>query len=221
MRESKKAEKIDKIILAAEKVFSRLGFKNAKMEDIAEASNITKVTVYSYFQSKENLYMAITYKAMEALNYTYADVIKAHRDKNGLESSLLLIQAFMEFCEKHYLYSEALLDYFSLIRSGRSKFTDALKESVYFRKSQDIQNVAFKYVLQEIERGKRDGSIKADLDAAVATLIGWTSGLGYAKLISASGGGMTSLLNVNLKELKKVKIEIARNNMKNPDGQKS
>lgn len=215
MRESKKAEKIEKIILAAEKVFSRLGFKNAKMEDIAEASKITKVTVYSYFQSKENLYMAVTFKAMEALNYTYADIIKTHKDKDGLETSLLLINSFMEFCEEHYLYSEALLDYFSLIRAGRSKFTDALKESLYFRKAQDIQNVAFKYVLQEIERGKRDGSIKPDLDAAMATLIGWTSGLGYAKVISASGSSTTSLLNVNLKELKRVKIEIARNNMSN------
>jgi AcrR family transcriptional regulator len=215
MRESKKAEKIEKIIDAAEEVFSNLGFKNAKMEDIAEASEITKVTLYSYFQSKENLYMAITHRAMETLNFTYAKVIKEHEKENGLEVSLHLIEAFMGFCEENYLYSEALLDYFSLIRSGRSKFTDALKESVYFKKAQDIQNVAFKYVIYEIERGKKDGSIKPDLDSSIATLIGWTSGLGYAKVISATGSNTSSLLNVDLKELKRVKIEIARNNMNN------
>jgi len=215
MKSEKRQEKENLIIEGAEKVFKAVGFKNAKMEDIALASEMTKVTLYSYFQSKENLYMAITYKAMQSLNLTYDKTIKKHSKENGLETSLALIKSFMDFCEENYLYSEALLDYFSLIRSGSSKFTDALKESSFFKRSQGIQNVAFKMVIGEIERGKKDGSIKQGLDSAIATLIAWTSCIGYAKVLSATGGNTAVLLNVNLKELKEVKIQIARNTMSN------
>lgn len=210
MKASKKAKKEERIIRSAEKVFQRLGYKNSKMEDIAEASGITKVTLYSYFQSKENLYMAITYHAMLSLNSFYIDICAKHKKEKGLISTLALIEGFMDFCEQNYLYSEALLDYFSLIRSGSSTFTDALKESIYFKKAQNIQNEAFKYVIAEIERGKEDGSISSDLDAAVITLIGWTSGIGYAKVVSASGGTKTNILNVDLAEVKKIKIGLAR-----------
>ncbi len=34
------------------------------MEDIALDAGITKVTLYSYFKSKDNLIMAVTYKAL-------------------------------------------------------------------------------------------------------------------------------------------------------------
>jgi len=210
MKASKKAKKEEKIIRSAEKVFSNLGYKNSKMEDIAEASGITKVTLYSYFQSKENLYMAITYHAMLSLNKFYIEICKKHKKDKGITSTLALIEGFMNFCEQYYLYSEALLDYFSLIRSGSSTFTDALKESVYFKKAQNIQNEAFKYVIAEIERGKEDGSISSELDSAVITLIGWTSGIGYAKVVSASGSRKTNILNVDLAEIKKIKISLAR-----------
>ena len=72
-----------------------------------------------------------------------------------------------------------------------------------------------KLVLGEIERGKKDGSVKQGLDSAISTLIAWTSGIGYAKVISATGSNTTVLLNVNLKELKEVKIQIARDTMTN------
>ncbi len=215
MRASKKAEKEEKIISAAEFVLMKLGFKNAKMEDIAKACDITKVTLYSYFQSKENLYMAITYKAMSLLNEKYRKIVKANKDESGLESSLKLIRGFMDFCEQNYLYSEALLDYFSLIRSGSSKFTEAINESSYFKLCQKIQNEAFKIVLKEVDRGKYDGSIKSGLDSAIATLIAWTAAVGYAKVMSSTPGETAMLLNVDLKELKEVKIQIARNTMSN------
>ena len=76
MKEDKKIKKEQFIIESAERVFEKVGFKNAKMDDIAAAAGITKVTLYSYFQSKENLYLAITYNALSALNEVYLQTIK-------------------------------------------------------------------------------------------------------------------------------------------------
>lgn len=209
MREAKRALKKNHIVATAEKVFSRLGFKNAKMEDIAAECGITKVTLYTYFQSKENLYAAMTYEAMTSLINGYDQIITKHKNENGLNSSLSLIEFFMEFCEQNTLYAEALMDHFSIIRSGKFKMTEAIKESEYFKKSEELQTRPFKLVSQEIQRGIDDGSINEEIDPMVATLLAWSSGIGYAKIIASSGE--TSLFfNISLNELKIHNIEIAK-----------
>lgn len=214
MRDNKRIEKEAKLIDAAEKVFSSVGFKNAKMEDIAAKAGITKVTLYSYFQSKENLYMAVTYKALQLLIDHYYKTIDEHRNKNGKESSVALLETFMDFCENNFLYSEALLDYFALVRSTSrgaddSKLTDAIKESMYYNKLQDIQNLPFKLSVKEIERGKKDGSILSSIDPMFFTLHGWTTVIGYVKVIAASGKSATPLFNVSLQNLKAYNLKLA------------
>ena len=204
MKESKRTQKEENILIAAEKVFGKYGFKNAKMDQIAKHAGITKVTLYSYYQSKENLYMAITYKALSKLTEEYYTIIDQYKSKSGLNSVLALSEAFMDFCEDNYLYSETLIEYFTLNRStsmgtDEHKLTEGLKESIYYLKLQDIQNIPFKLIVKEIERGKVDGSIKPEIDSMLYTLHGWTSVIGYIKIISSAGDVATPIFQVNLK----------------------
>lgn len=185
------------------------------MDDIAAAAGITKVTLYSYFQSKENLYMAITYQAMSALNNVYKAAIEENAGKSGLESTLSLLKTFMDFCEHNYFYSEVLLEYFSIVRSTSAgkyedKLTVAVKDSPFFYQLQELHNLPFKWTVKEIERGKKDGSIKTNLDSMLCTLHGWTTVVGYVKILSASGANASPLFNVNLKDLKDLHLKLAR-----------
>ena len=215
MKDTKKLIKGGLIIESAEKVFAAVGFKNAKMEDIAAEAGITKVTLYSYFQSKENLYLALTYRALQALVEKYYHVVDEYKTKSGLEGTIALLEAFMDFCEDNYLYSEALLDYFAMVRStsgglDESKLTEATKDSIYYMKLQDLQNLPFKLTVKEIERGKRDGSILTAIDPMFHTLHGWTMVIGYVKVIAASGASTTPLFNVSLKDLKNFNLKLAQ-----------
>ncbi len=220
MRDSKKLLKEKGIISAAEKIFASVGFKNAKMDDIAESAGITKVTLYSYFQSKENLYLAIAHKALQLLNEKYYQIIDENKNSSGLDSALDLMEYFMLFCEKNYLYSEALLDYFSMIRSSAddsktARLTDATKESIYFMRLQDIHNLPFKLIIKEILRGQEDGSIKKDIDPMLHTLFGWTTIVGYVKVLAAGGGNSLQLFHVDLQDLKKYNLDLARRLLSN------
>ncbi len=215
MNYNKKNQKESNIILAAEHVFGEVGFKNAKMEDIAGKAGITKVTLYTYFQSKENLYLAVTHKALQLLIERYYDTIDKYKDEHGIECVIAIFDAFMTFCEQNYLYSEALLEYFALVRStsygfDEAKLTEAVKDSIYYVKLQDMHNLPFKLTVKEIERGKKDGSIISSVDPMLSTLYGWTTVVGYVKVISASGKNATPLFNVSLKDLKELNLRIAR-----------
>lgn len=215
MKDKKKTLKESAIISAAEEVFGEVGFKNAKMEDIALKAGITKVTLYTYFQSKENLYLAVTYKALQLLIEKYYETIDKSRENTGLESVLAILDGFMTFCEQNYLYSEVLLEYFAVVRStsdgtNEAKLTEAVKDSIYYVKLQDLQNLPFKLTVKEIERGKKDGSIISTLDPMLTTLHGWTMVIGYAKVMSASGTNATPLFNVSLRDLKALNLKLAK-----------
>ena len=52
-------ERKDQIMNAAEEVFTRKGFSNARMDDIAEETGLSKGTLYLYYKSKDDLIIAI------------------------------------------------------------------------------------------------------------------------------------------------------------------
>lgn len=213
-------KKENTIIDAAEQVFGQYGYKNARMEEVSKLAGITKVTLYSYFQSKENLYMAVTYRALQSLADSYNRCIKSLSGEDGLTISVCLMENFMNFCNEHYLYSEALLDYFSLIRSTSSvsdelKMTEALKESTYFSKVQELHNLPFKIYAKEIQRGIEDGSIKPTIDPMFQTLHTWTSVVGYVKVNAASGDASMPLFSLSLTDLKGYILNLKREILKN------
>lgn len=49
----------EQILAAATEVFSRKGFSDARMEDIADETGVSKATLYLYFDSKDDLITAI------------------------------------------------------------------------------------------------------------------------------------------------------------------
>ena len=52
-------ERKDQILNAAEEVFNQKGLDNARMDDIAEETGLSKGTLYLYFKSKDDLIAAI------------------------------------------------------------------------------------------------------------------------------------------------------------------
>ena len=213
---AKRQKKEKNIIKAAEQIFADSGFYNAKMDDIAQSAGITKVTLYSYFQSKENLYLAIIYKGFQVLTEIFYNVINDNRYNTGYDSTMAIFNSFYEFCESNFLYSEAILDYFSIIRNTvrTDNANQDIRESIFFLKLQDIQTIPLKLTAKEIIRGKKDGSITADIDPMLSTIQGWTMVVGYIKLLIASGSKGSTLMSVDLKSLKTLSLDMAKNSLK-------
>ncbi len=207
--------KQDNIIDAAESVFSKKGFRNTKMDEIASEAGITKVTLYSYFQSKENLYLAITYRAVCSITEAYKATIKEYELETGLDTSIALMETFMNFCEENFLYSEALLDYFSLVRStdsgtNKHKFTTALSESKYFKKIQEVQNAPFKLSAIQIERGQKDKSIQNQEAPMMIALHAWVISIGFTKTLAYSGTSSIPIFKITPEQLKTYILDSAR-----------
>ncbi len=90
--------------------------------------------------------MAVTYRALQSLNEYLYRSLEHDREKNGLEKVMGLVKTYLDFCDEHFLYAEVILDYMKLNRSSKfgrdqAKLTTAMKESMYYRRVQDIQNL--------------------------------------------------------------------------------
>src|ERR1019366_2412447 len=71
------------ILEAARSVFARKGFNAATVDDIAEAAGLAKGTVYIYFPSKRDVYLATLRQGLEALQEEVRRSMDAEPDVAG------------------------------------------------------------------------------------------------------------------------------------------
>jgi len=107
-REREKLIRREIILEAAEGLFEIKGFETTTVDEIASSAELGKGTIYSYFRSKEEIYIAILEKglnvlmekcrqaiggsnsATEALNNLYLTFVKYHQEHQGFIETLIL-----------------------------------------------------------------------------------------------------------------------------------
>jgi len=75
------AEEIDRkerVVNAAWEVFARFGYLKASMNDIAIAANVSKSVLFKYYQTKENLYRTVFWRAADEIAAADAEAIAQH-----------------------------------------------------------------------------------------------------------------------------------------------
>ena len=96
------------IIEAAEKLFLSKGYEDTTMDQIANESEFSKGTLYNYFKSKDDLYLAIGTKSYEIL-IDYTKNLIENKDP-GLEQLKAVGYAYYEFTKNYPGYSHIFHD---------------------------------------------------------------------------------------------------------------
>jgi AcrR family transcriptional regulator len=107
-REREQQMRREVIMTAAQKLFSQKGFELTTVDEIAGEAELGKGTIYSYFKSKDEIYIAILEKgldllrermngviaegksATETLYGLYDTFIQYHRERRGLIETLFV-----------------------------------------------------------------------------------------------------------------------------------
>ena len=88
-----KEEVRKRIVAAAHEIFHEKGYANTKMSDIAVAMGVTKPTIYHYFDTKENLFVAVAEferKKLEEL------IIESFSERNFVDGAAIFFDTVME-----------------------------------------------------------------------------------------------------------------------------
>src|SRR5438093_937347 len=71
------------LLEAAAAVFAARGFHGASLDEIAEAAGFTKGAIYSHFQSKADLFLALQKERQDAMLEQFFAAAREHGDDAG------------------------------------------------------------------------------------------------------------------------------------------
>jgi AcrR family transcriptional regulator len=91
-------EREERMLGAGERIFGARGFRAASMDEIAEASGITKALLYQYFGSKEGLYEACVERARARLFDRLEH--EAERAANPLARIRAVVRTYFDYLDE-------------------------------------------------------------------------------------------------------------------------
>lgn len=160
------------LLEAAAAVFSRKGFANARISDIAVEAGVGKGTVYEYFDSKEELFLEVFRHLDVEFQRRLADRVAGADSACGRLQALF--EAGAEFMEAQPELYAMTLDFWAAVREGelREDFSRTFLEALagYRRLTEDI-----------LRRGQASGELGSHFDPASAALfiVATLDGLGF------------------------------------------
>ena len=174
----------EQIIQAAEEVIFSVGYEQAKMKDIAQKAELSKGTLYLYFDSKEELYMAIFSRGMDILRKEIGEVLT--RDLSGIEMIREMGEAYIRFVREHPNYFHVLLHYETIQAQQVKDERNSAMEQICRKHVHDV----FTYEKRALQIGMQDGSIDDRHDPHLLALQIWGSIRGITQLFQMSGNGV-------------------------------
>jgi len=159
-RKRERERRASEIIDSAEKFFFKKGFTKTTMDEIAAELELTKPALYRYFTNKEDLFFAVVHRGSQILS----NLMKEEADSRdiGLEKILATGYAYWKFYNQYPDYCRVMLD-------ARNIYPECL-DAPYFQKMREHGQSYLEIMFEAIEVGKKDGSVRDDIDTFLTAL---------------------------------------------------
>jgi TetR/AcrR family transcriptional regulator len=174
-REREKEERRQSILRAAREVFFRDGFHRATVDDVAERAEVSKGTVYLYFESKETILARLL---LEGLDELLEELERAYAAAEPLAADERLRQlgrAYLRFFEEKPEYFQLLM------ATDRGRFQDSVAPETY----QEVLSASLEgldWVVRTIQQGIDEGVFhRCDVRPAASIL--WATLNGVLELM--------------------------------------
>jgi TetR/AcrR family fatty acid metabolism transcriptional regulator len=99
------ADKRDRILTAAERIFARHGFFAAKVSDVAKEAGVADGTIYLYFKSKDDLLISLFERRMQQLNTALKDATAGKSPRDQLRA---FVRTYLQLVSEEPAAAEVL-----------------------------------------------------------------------------------------------------------------
>ncbi|MBM4161377.1 MAG: TetR/AcrR family transcriptional regulator [Ignavibacteria bacterium] len=191
-KEREKEQRREEIFNAARRVFFQKGLQAATMDEIAEAAELSKGTLYLYHKSKEDLYLAVMVRGIETLREMFLRSTAAAQ--STVEHVRGLAGAYFEFFERQRNYFR-MFNFFE-----HPEFHKQVSEEMLNACSLEQQKI-WKLVIDILERGIKEGVFRSHLSSAEIAITLWLMCTAILVRIDTQADRFESRMHVNLREL--------------------
>ncbi len=175
-RAREKEERRQSILRAAREALQEEGFYRVTMDSIAERAEVSKGTVYLYFESKETLLASLLLEGLEALYDYLKEAFAPDRTLAPDERLRRLGWAYLQFFRREPFYFRFLM------AVDRGRFREAVSPEVY----QEVLEASLQglgWVVRAIEQGMEERTFNC-CDARQAAATFWATLNGVLDLMS-------------------------------------
>ena len=200
-RERERVQRQQDILDAAEKIIFSKGLDNATMDEVAEEAELSKGTLYLYFKSKEELYLAITHRGLILLESMFREAVG--NPVSGIEKVFRLGTAFYRFSRQYPNYFNAL-SYYEL------KNTEEIENWEAVQACSGTGQQVLSILIQAITEGVEDQSIRAETDPSRMALVLWGMTSGVIQLVIQKGEHLSEAHAFDLEGLVEDSFQVFR-----------
>ena len=204
-REREKEQRRNAIIDAAEDVFFAKGIDNATMDEVAEKAELSKGTLYLYFKSKEDLYLAINLRASRLLIKHFKEATSAVEP--GLKKVHAIGLAYLQFAMDYPNYFNAMM-YYEAAEMDRLQ-----AESPYGEACAKSSDEVFELVQSVIRTGIEDGSIRDDFDPHYGAFALWAQTNGLFQVVASRGQHLRKFHQIDPEKLTHMVFELIKHSI--------
>jgi len=160
-------EKVRLLVAAAQIEFYNNGIANTKLRNVAKRAGVGEATLYRSFKDRCDLVRLVAFKYWYDIQDKYFSYVYklVNPEDLGIDKAKAFLSVFRDLYVNHGDFIKFIQEYDGYVKTVTSKRPKASFE--------DIMAIIQKEFVEMIESGKRDGSIRQDLDT-----------LGYYNLVT-------------------------------------
>ncbi len=178
----------EKILEAAEKIFSEKGYYDTKVYQIAEAAGVSVGTIYRFYDSKEELYAEVIKTKLKELERQVNRAIRGKEPKEALEAYVETVIGFFE--EEKQFFELFMREVGSLVIPNEERLNLAEWYNRYISKLSEV-----------VEAGIEKGIFKElNPKAVILTISGALKNILYASV--------KGFIDLSPEDIKKTLLEI-------------
>lgn len=169
-RKRREKEQTKKRILdCAELIISQKGVAGTTMDEVAQMADVSKGSLYLFFQNKHEMASMICLKGITKLEKEFSTVLLNCETGNKMVAGFWKITRC--FMEEYPHYNEIFL---YLERSGfESNYAPNEYKHDVFEQFENVLSRLFAYLHRALQVGIQDGSIRSSIDSEILAVIIW------------------------------------------------
>lgn len=189
-KERERKNRTKSIIDAAQKVFFKKGLLLATMDEIAETAELAKGTLYLYYKSKEDLYLAVLMRGLSILQEMLQQTIAA---SNSTVSMLLnLSDTYIKFYERHK-------NYFRMLHFFETPLFHKQVSEEMMRSCSNTTQQLWNMVILEIKKGIEQRIVRSNLNPVEISMMLWSNANTLLLRIDSQHNIWKETMNIDLK----------------------
>ena len=150
------------ILKFAKKIIAKFGVEEMSMNQLADAAELNKATLYLYFANKDDLIDAIVYEGLQVLETRLQD--SDSRSETGLERVLNQVHTIFSFYRQHPFY-------FYAFNHQERRPSSLRKEGPFAEKGNEIASKVFGKTATALKLGIEQGNIRENIDINVFLIL--------------------------------------------------